>query len=297
VHGSARHHELDERLQEPFTRAHGAGAATGTIYRSHIEHLFIGPPRPRESPNLDKSPPESNNELAGKTMLLPMSESSAARRRLSALFAASGLTLLVLLLVHPHEQMHGFSDLVAFEISHRLIDAFVHGGAIALFVLLLAGHVALARIINSASLPVTLAVTAFGAGCVFMTASLVLDGFVTPALALEHRAAQDLTQQNSIEALVRFCGTNIRVLMPMALLAFAASALAWCVPMIRAGGRSRLAGAVSGVIGAMVGAMMTAATPQIRDHTVIVSLVLIALWQLALVMAPWKASGTAEPLN
>lgn len=224
-------------------------------------------------------------------MLVPMSESSVSRRRLSALFAASGVTLMVLLSVHPHEQLHAFSDVVAFEISHRLINALVHGGAIALFLVLLAGHVALARVINSASLSVTLAVTAFGAGCVFMMASLVLDGFVTPALALQYRAAQDFAVQHSIEALVRFCGTNIRVLMPMALLALAASALAWCVPMVRAGGRSRLAGAVSGVIGAMVGVMMSAAAPPIGDHAVTASLFLIALWHFALALAPFKADA------
>ena len=220
-----------------------------------------------------------------------MSESCAARRRLGALFAAGGLTVMLLLLVHPHEQLHAFPDVVEFELGHRLSNALVHGGAIGLFLLLLAGHVALARFIESASLSVTLAVTAFGGGCAFMTASLLLDGFVTPALALQYRGAQDLTVQNSIEALVRFCGTNIRVLMPTALLSFAASALAWCVAMVRAGGRSRLAGAASGVIGAIVAVMMFAATPRILDHAIAASLFLIAVWHLVLAMALFKAGA------
>jgi hypothetical protein len=118
-----------------------------------------------------------------------------------------------------------------------------------------------------------------------ITASLVLDGFVTPALALQYRAAQDLTVQHSTEALVRFCGTNIHILMPMALLSFAASALAWRVPMVRAGGRRRLAGVAS----AIVGVLISAAPPEMLDHAVLGSLFLVAFWHLALAIALFKS--------
>jgi hypothetical protein len=217
-----------------------------------------------------------------------MSESSVARWHLGALFAASAVTMMVLLFVHPHERVHTFPDIVEFEIRYRLVNGLVHGGAIAVFLLLLAGHMALARLINTTGLAVMFAVTAFGAGCALITASLILDGFVTPALALQYRAAQDLAVQHSIEALVRFCGTNIRILMPMALLSFAASALAWCVPMVRAGGRRRLAGAASGAVGAIVGVMICAAPPEMLDHAVLGSLFLVALWHLALATTLFK---------
>jgi hypothetical protein len=218
-----------------------------------------------------------------------MSKSSVVPWHLGALFAASALIMMVLLVVHPHARVHAFPDMVEFEIRYRLVNGLVHGGAIALFLLLLAGHVALARLINTAGLAAMCAVTAFGAGCALITASLVLDGFVTPALALQYRAAQDLTVQHSAEALARFCGTNIRILMPMALLSFAASALAWCVPMVRAGGRRRLAGAASGVVGATVGVMISAAPPEMLDHAVLGSLFLVALWHLALAIALLKS--------
>jgi hypothetical protein len=218
-----------------------------------------------------------------------MSKSPAVPWHLGALFAASAATMIVLLLVHPHERVHAFPEMVEFEIRYRLVNGLVHGGAIALFLLLLTGHVALARLINTAGLAVMFAVTAFGAGCALITASLVLDGFVTPALALQYHAAQDLTVQHSIEALVRFCGTNIRILMPMALLSFAAAALAWCVPMVRGGGRRRLAGVTSGVLGATVGVVISAAPPDMLDHAVLGSLFLVALWHLALAIALFKS--------
>src|SRR5215472_18230688 len=105
-----------------------------------------------------------------------MSKSTAARRHLGALFAAGGIALILLLLVHPHERMHAFSHIVEFEIRKRLVNELVHGGAIAVFLLLLAGHVALARLLTTATIPVAVAITAFGGGCAFITASLVLDG-------------------------------------------------------------------------------------------------------------------------
>lgn len=198
---------------------------------------------------------------------------------------------MVLLLLHPHERVHDFADMVEFEIRYRLINEVVHGGSIALFLSLLAGHLALARLINTPVQAVMFAVTAFAAGCALMTASLVLDGFVTPALAVQYRAAHDLTIQHAIEALMRFCGTNIRILMPMALLSFAASALAWCVPMVGAGGRWRLAGAASGVVGAIIGVIIFAAQPQRLDHAVVASLFLVALWHLALAVVLFRANA------
>jgi hypothetical protein len=242
-------------------------------------------PGRNELPILDNSALESNNSVTVEPMLFRMSEPSTAGGQLGALFAASGIACVVLLLVHPHERTHAFSDIVEFEIRNRLLNEFVHGGAIALFLLLLAGHVALARLLSAATIPVTVAVIAFGGGCAFITASLALDGFVIPALALQYHAAQDLTLQQSIEGFVRLCGTSIRILMPMALLSFAASALAWCPPLLRAGGGSRFAGAASGAIGAIIGATVTAATPRILDHAVLGSLLLVALWHLALAVA------------
>jgi hypothetical protein len=219
-----------------------------------------------------------------------MSESCAVRRALCTLFAAGGVATLALLVVHPHGRMQSFPDMVEFEIRFRLLNALVHGGAIALFLVLLAGHIALARLITAASLPVTLAVTAFGGGCAFIAAALVLDGLVTPALALQYRAAQDLALQHSIEALMRFCGINIRTLMPMALLSFAASALAWCAALVPVGGRSRFAGVVSGVVGVLVGVMISAAAPAMLEHAALAGVSLIGLWQIALALVPFDAN-------
>lgn len=220
-----------------------------------------------------------------------MNDSSVTRRQLGILFTAAGVLMLALLCAHPHENVHTFADVVEFEISRRLVNGLVHGGMIVLLVPLLAGHIGLARLIGATQLAVTIAVTAFAGGCIFLAASLVLDGFVTPALALQYRVTQDLALQHTIEPLVHFCGTIIRILMPAALLAFAASALAWCGPLIRAGSRSRIAGAISGAIGLTVGVMMLAVAPAALSHALLGGLFLVGLWQFALATAAFNVNG------
>ncbi len=190
--------------------------------------------------------------------------------------------MLILLLAHPHASTRTFADVVDFEIGHRLMSGIVHGGMIGLLGLIVVAHIAAARLFNGANLWVTAAVTALCGACVLMTASLVLDGFVTPALAVQFRAAQSAALRDSVESLVRFCDTSIGILMPMALLGFAVSALAWCGPLVGGGGRGRLAGILSGTIGAIVGVL-------ILDHALMGALLLIALWQWAMARAFWRS--------
>jgi hypothetical protein len=220
-----------------------------------------------------------------------MNEITTASTR--ALFASGGAFMLMLLFAHPHEAVHTFADVVDFEIRHRRVNEIVHGSTIALLGLLLVAHIAATRQVDKGNLLLTAAATAFGGGCVLMTASLVLDGFVTPALAAQYLGAtQDPMLQRSIEALVRFCNTSIRTLMPMALLAFAFAALAWCGPLVRLPGRNRIVGTLSGVIGTIIILLILAASPTALNHALMGSLFLMALWQLALAFQIFPRTST-----
>ena len=232
---------------------------------------------------MDNQPLESDFGFTGSAILAQMDRSSTNRRQLAGLFAVGALAMVVLLLSHPHEHAGTFADLVEFEVRHRVLNQFVHGGAIVVLILLLAAHVALARAAASTfSLTEVVAVTAFGAGCILMMSSLVLDGFVTTTLAVTYRAAEDTSVQLAIQAQLRFCALIIRTLMPMALLAFAGSAVAWLRPLLHYGGRGRLIGWLGGVIGVTIGLMISAATPATSNHAILVGLFLISLWQFAL---------------
>ena len=212
-----------------------------------------------------------------------MDRASGNHRQLAGLFAVGGLAMMVLLLAHPHEHARAFADVVELEIRNRVLNEFVHGGAIVVLILLLAAHIALARAVaRTFNLSEIVAVTAFGAGCILMMASLVFDGFVTPMLAVTYRAAEDTSLQLAIQAQLRFCALIIRTLMPMALLAFAGSAVAWLRPLVQLGGRGRLIGWLSGVIGISIGLMISAATPETSSHIILAGLFLVSLWQFAL---------------
>jgi hypothetical protein len=128
-----------------------------------------------------------------------------------------------------------------------------------------------------------------------MTASLVLDGFVTPTLAIQFRAAKDAALQQSIQAQIQFCGTCIRTLMPMALVSFAGSALAWVGPLVRLGGRGRAIGLIGGAMGTVVAVMIATVAPEALNHVLMGGLFLVALWQLALAIGV-SGSG-ARPLG
>jgi hypothetical protein len=203
--------------------------------------------------------------------------------------------MLILLFAHPHEQAHSFADVIEFEISHRVVNQIVHGGTIVLLGFLLVAHITAARFFGRGSLWVTAATTAFGAGCILMMASLVLDGFVVPALAGQFRATRDLALQRSMEALVRFCDIDIRTLMPLALLAFAISALAWCGPLVRTAGRSRIAGILSGLLGALISILMLVVAPAALNHALMAGLFLFTLWQLVLAFAFWNRERVRAP--
>jgi hypothetical protein len=219
-----------------------------------------------------------------------MSELAVNLRSLAATFGICAALILGLLLAHPHphEPLHTFSDIVDFEISHQTVDWIVHGSMIAILIILLAAHILLLRLMSRLDLVATLAVATFGLACALMTASLVLDGFVTPMLAVQYRAASEASLRLATQAQITFCGACIQTLMPMALLSFAGAALAWARPLMSLGRAGLLAGIIGVVIGALVAIMLLIAPRHAINHVLMVGLLLLALWQFVLAVAVLK---------
>lgn len=213
-----------------------------------------------------------------------MNNAPTSARALPVLLAAAAVLMLALLLAHPHEQAHTFAELIEFEIDHRLIDAVVHGGMIAVLVLLLAAHRGVGRLVDPGSVCVAVAVTAFATGCGLLIASLVLDGFTVPALAQQSHAAREVSVQHAIQVQIGFCGTLIGILMPLAILAFSASAVAWVGALVRLGGAARLVGWIAGAAGMITAVLIIAAMPGASPHVLMGSFLLVALWQFALAL-------------
>ena len=224
---------------------------------------------------------------AGRDNLASMSELTVNVRYLAATFGICAALILGLLLAHPHphEPLHTFSDIVDFEISHQTVDRVVHGGMIAILIILLAAHILLLRLMPRLDLVATLAVATFALACALMTASLVLDGFVTPMLAVQYRAASEASLRLATQAQITFCGACIQTLMPMALLSFAGAALAWVRPLMSVGRAGLLAGIIGGVMGALVAVMLLIAPRHALNHVLMAGLLLLALWQLVLAVS------------
>jgi hypothetical protein len=183
--------------------------------------------------------------------------------------------------------------MVDFEISQQTVDRIVHGGMIAILIILLAAHILLLRLMPRPDLLATLAVATFGLACALMTASLVLDGFVTPMLAVQYRAASEASLRLATQAQITFCGACIQTLMPMALLSFAAAALAWVRPLMSLGRAGLLAGIGGGVMGAVVAVMLLIAPRHALNHVLMVGLLLLALWQFVLAASVLKFRSLA----
>lgn len=244
---------------------------------------------------LDKGRIQSSNVRVRSDILLRMNDLSTSRRQLGFLFAAGGVLLAAVLFSHPQEHVQTFADVIDSEIRNRVANQLVHGSAIVVLGLLLAAHICFVRLTRSTGIAAAIAVTAFGIGCALMTASLIQDGFVTPALALKYRSANDPTVQQTIEALIRFCGINIGTLMPMALLSFATSAIAWGAHLTHIKGPSHVAGVLSALLGLLIGVGLWAATPKTTGYVLMGGLSLVALWQLAFAVILFKAGEEPSP--
>lgn len=144
-----------------------------------------------------------------------MNDTTAPSRSIGVLSIATGIAAFALLAGHPEGDAHSFAEVLENEAANRAMDALVHGGFI---VVLALQTICYARLKS----PVGLILFAFGTA--FLSASMLLDGLVTPALA-----ARYLTKPDKIEyarSLFVLVGTLISLLMPIGL-AFQSAAVAW----------------------------------------------------------------------
>ena len=209
---------------------------------------------------------------------------SRARRNLSAAFVACALATLTLLANHPGSGAHTFAELLKAEASSQRIDAIVHGGFIAILSALTVCFVFLARHLGQEKVPVVIGLVALCIGTGTMIASMVVDGLVIPEIATRFAGSVAPDQIASARTIFVLCGALIRFLMPMAL-AFQAVAMlgfssAWLVQP-----RKR----VPGIYGLLVGTLLIVALlivpAPLLDHLLMLSIVLQAIWYLAIAVA------------
>jgi acyl-coenzyme A thioesterase PaaI-like protein len=88
-----------------------------------------------------------------------------------------------LLVNYPSGAAGTFADTLRAEASHQLADALVHGGFIITLCALMVCFTIWSRMLGSQRVAVLIGMVSFCVGCGTLIASMILDGFVTPALA------------------------------------------------------------------------------------------------------------------
>jgi len=201
------------------------------------------------------------------------------RRGLAAAFSLCALASLTLLASHPSGSPGNFADLVRDEAAHQVIDGVVHGGFVVTLVALLICFVLWSRFLGLAKPPVVIGLVCFCVGCGALMASMVLDGFATPAIAVRFVGTDDLQPAKTLFVLV---GTLIRFLMPMGLLFQFVAMLSWSSVIVKGPGLARAVGLV-GLVAAILLIVTILAIPTAKAaHVILGGVALQAIWYLAI---------------
>jgi hypothetical protein len=224
-----------------------------------------------------------------------MSLTLSARRWLAGAFAFCSLATLTLLANHPAAGGHTIVDLIKTEASNQFSDALVHGGFILTLSALIACFVFLSRGLGMERVCVVVGLVTFSIGCGALMASMLLDGFVIPALAQRFTGASNSDTLIQASTLFTFSGTLIRFLMPMGLWFQAAAMLSWSLQIVGPRGWRLAVGAFGMAAGALVMGAIGVTPPRLEDHIVIGAIALISFWYSALAGALCARNGWPLP--
>src|SRR5580698_3479777 len=104
--------------------------------------------------------------------------------RLAGAFAVCALATAGLLLSHPDGAAGSLADMVTAEAAHQLRDGLVHGGFIVTQCVLIVCFAIASRMLGSDRTAVVVGMVLFCVGAGLLIGSMILDGFVSPALAV-----------------------------------------------------------------------------------------------------------------
>jgi len=201
-----------------------------------------------------------------------MTGTNAPARAAGILSIATGIATVALLANHPGGDAHTFADVLKDEAANRTMDAIVHGGFVVVLALQAICYATLSARIGRGAIA---GLVFFAFGAAFLSASMVLDGLVTPALAVKYLAAPEKIEfAKSLFALV---GTLIGLLMPIGLAFQSAAAAAWGVALMTSG-ISRVAGVIGLALGATAFVALAATAGTMNPLVLMGVLAVTALW-------------------
>ena len=222
---------------------------------------------------------------------------SSQRRGLAVAFTVCALASLTLLANHPSGSPGSFAELIKDEAAHQVIDGVVHGGFCITLVALIICFVLLSRFLGLAKTSVVIGLVCYCAGCGALIASMVLDGFATPAIAVRFAGVDDLQPAKPLFILV---GTIIRFLMPMGLLFQFVAMLSWSWAIVKRPGFAPAVGFLGSVVAIMLIVAIFTIPAAMAPHVILGGIALQAIWYLAIAALlfnrrSWPTSEGSKP--
>ena len=223
-----------------------------------------------------------------------VSSSDRERRGLAGAFALCSLATLTLLASHPSSSARTLAEVLREEAHGVWINGVVHGGFIITLAALMVCFILLSRLLGSHRVSVAIALTAFCIGSGLLIASMILDGFVTPALAIRFADSGNADNLTMARTLFILCGTVISFLMPIGMLFQSTAILGWSSAMVKGPGMRRGVGAFGLAAGVILIIGLLAGPPALKPHLLLAGIALQAIWYLAL--AALLGSGASWPV-
>jgi len=188
---------------------------------------------------------------------------------------ATGVAAFALLANHPGGGAHDFAGVLRDEAANRVMDAAVHGGFIAVLALQTVCYAIFSARIGFSRATAVAGFVFFAFGVAFLSASMVLDGLVTPAVAAKYLAAP-----NKIEfarGLFVLIGALIGFLMPIGL-AFQSAAIACWGWALTASGVSRAAGVLGLALGTIALAALASSLAAMNPLVLMGAIAATSVW-------------------
>jgi hypothetical protein len=192
------------------------------------------------------------------------------------LLIAAGIASVALLAGHPEGGgARDFAGVLKAEAADQFMDAVVHGGFIAVSAIELFCYALFSARLKAAPAAATAGLVFFATGAAFLSASMLLDGLVTPALAVKYLAApQKIEFARGLFVLI---GTLIRFLMPIGAAFQSAAMAAWGLALFTSR-TSRAAGAFGLAAGLLLLAAFGATASGMNPMVLMGALAVLALW-------------------
>jgi hypothetical protein len=203
----------------------------------------------------------------------------APRRAVGAVLIGCALASLALLANHPGGQAHDFAGVLKEEVANQAVDAFVHGGFIVVVSIQFVCFVVLGARMGLARTAVIAALVFTAIGYAAMSASMIADGLLTPAIAAKYAGVP--ASIDFAKSLFVLVGSCIRFLMPMALFFQAAGIAGWGAALVGSRGFARSAGVLGIVIGGAIIAALAATYSTLNPFVLMGGLVAEGVWSIA----------------